>query len=93
MPRRPLPSLRARCQSESDLLSRRQLLWAGMGCVLAGMATPVRVIAALPAERVLKFASIHTGESLSVVYRVGDAYQEDADFRFHQHHVDKRGPL
>ena len=30
MPRRPLPSLRARCHAESDLLSRRQLLWYGI---------------------------------------------------------------
>jgi uncharacterized protein YcbK (DUF882 family) len=78
MPGRSLPFLRARCQAESGLLSRRQLLWAGMGCVLAGMTTPVRVIAAVPAERALKFASVHTGEALSVVYRVGDAYQEEA---------------
>ena len=74
----PRSPLRTHCQAESGLLSRRQVLWAGVSGVLAGMTTPLRAIAAGPAERALGFASIHTGEVLSVVYRVGDAYQEDA---------------
>jgi uncharacterized protein YcbK (DUF882 family) len=53
-------------------------MWAGTGCALAGMTIPLRAIAALPAERELAFASIHTGETLSLVYRVGDVYQQDA---------------
>jgi uncharacterized protein YcbK (DUF882 family) len=51
---------------------------AGLGCALAGIARPASAIASLPVGRELGFVSVHTGERLSVVYRVGETCPPEA---------------
>ncbi|MBW2274433.1 MAG: DUF882 domain-containing protein [Deltaproteobacteria bacterium] len=92
MPRPPRARWFGRYPCESALLSRRQLMRVGMGCALAAITTPLRALAlaAPPAWRELEFTSIHTGEKLRVVYRVGDVYQRDALARVNQQLRDHR---
>ena len=58
--------------------SRRTLLRAAIGGAIVALATPMRALAAVPIERAIALRSVHTGETLSLVYRVDDDYQPGA---------------
>ena len=80
-------------------LSRRNFLRQAARLATAGAALPFapKALASLPDARFLSFAHTHTGEALSLVYAIGEAYVPDAltalNYFLRDHYSGAVGPV